>query len=697
MIRNLFRIYFGDDIPLEEKNINLAMMFYFNIMFASLIYGMAVSLPILFFVVTLGVFFVTIVFHSYTVRFRIYNRGAFITSLLIGAVELPVSYYFDGRQICPAVVFYLMAFFFCIFCVEGRLMYVSVAVTAVSFILSSYGMYELYYRDVPFDLGRVNIFVEVMIPLIISAGYGCIAMDYRNRINAREEKNVAEGRKQAEEMSKSKELFLMNMSHEMRTPMNTIITATGLIGDKTQNSALKQNVVYLQNACNALVSNIDDLLIFSKAENSTMSLINADFSSKILFEDIINIISVRLIESPVRFRIILDPHIPSVLNGDSAKIRQLFINILNNAVKYTKEGSISLEVGFERLSDDRILLKAGVEDTGMGIRQEDIPRVFDAFEKIDDPEHESMKVEGTGLGLSICRSIIDLMGGSIDVESTYNKGTRFSFEVPLQVVDASSMLIVENVKHICVLLYEEDEERTKTAQKALKDLGISFTTVSDDGSLRDELEKAHYTHFIASMEHFETCSEHLGKIAPKYVVVSDLEGSDRIPGNVDRILRPVSSLSIAMYFNNEGYTKVNDLKRGFSCPEAKVMIIDDNRTNLFVIERLLRRYGMKTVTAQRGQEALNLISDNRFDMIFIDYMMPEMDGVDTLKKIRETGKDWCRKVPCIVLTADAADGARQMLIDAGFDDYISKPIQIERLAEAIYDQIDPSLIEWDGD
>ncbi|MBQ7463442.1 MAG: response regulator [Lachnospiraceae bacterium] len=697
MVRNLFTMYFGGDVPLEEKNINLAMMFYFNVMFASLIYGMVVSLPMLFFVVTLGVFFVTIIFHVYTVRFRMYNSGAFITSVLISAVELPVACYFDGRQICPAVVFYLMSFFFCIFCVEGKLMYLSAAVTTVSFVLSTFGMYELFYRDEPFDLGRVNIFGEVMIPLAICGVYACKAMDYRNRINEREEMNVAEGRKQAEEMSRSKELFLMNMSHEMRTPMNTIITATGLIGDKTQNSALRQNVVYLQNACNALVSNIDDLLLFSKAENSTMKLVNADFSTRILFEDIINIISVRLIESPVRFTITLDPQIPSVLNGDSAKIRQLFINILNNAVKYTREGYISLEVGFERLSDERILLKARIEDTGMGIRQEDIPRLFEAYEKFDDPEHETMKVEGTGLGLSICKSIIDLMDGKIDVESTYNKGTKFSFEVPLQVVDGSFMLIVENVKHISVLLYEEDDERSKTAQRALEDLGISFRTVKDDGSLKDELENAHYTHFISSMGHFESCMEHFGKIGPKYVVISDLEGSDRIPGNIDRLLRPVSALSIARYFNNEGYTKVNDLKRGFSCPEANVMIIDDNRTNLFVIERLLKRYGMKTVTAQRGQEALNLISDNRFDMIFIDYMMPEMDGIDTLKRIRENGKPWCREVPCIVLTADAADGARQMLLDAGFDDYISKPIQVERLAEAIYDQIDPSLIEWDGD
>ncbi len=694
MISNLYRAYFGDDIPLEEKNVNLAMVFYFNIMFASLIYGMITSLPTVFFVVTLGVFFVTIVMYAYTVRYGMYNKGAFIIALIINMIELPVAYYSDGRQICPAVILFVMSFFFCIFCLRGKLLAVALSISSISFLCSVYGMYYLNYRYEPFDLARINVIADVLFPLAICTVYACKAMDYRDRIYEREEKKVSDGRGQAEEMARTKDLFLMNMSHEMRTPMNTIITATGLIGDKTKNIALKQNVVYLQNACNALISNIDDLLIFSKAENSGMSLDEADFDTRILLEDIINIISVRLLDSPIKFRITLDPTMPSVLRGDSAKIRQLFINILNNAVKYTREGSISLEVGYEKLSDEKIVIKASIDDTGIGIRKEDIPKLFDAFERLDDRKHDSLKVEGTGLGLSICKSIIENMNGKIDVDSTYNEGSRFSFEIPADIVDNGQMLTVENVKHICVLLYEEDAEMSKTTERALCDLGVACKAVYEPGALKETLEKDHFTHFVVSIDHYEKIRHILGKIDPKYVVISGIEESDRIPHDADRLLRPVSTLTLAMYFNHEGYTKYKDLNRGFTCPKANVMIIDDNKTNLFVIERLLKRYGMNTVSVQRGQEALNLIGDNRFDMIFIDYMMPEMDGIDTLKKIRENSNTWCSEVPCIVLTADAADGARQMLLDAGFDDYISKPIQIERLAEAIYDQIDPSLIEW---
>ncbi|MBR5376671.1 MAG: response regulator [Lachnospiraceae bacterium] len=694
MINNLYRAFFGDDIPLEEKNVNLAMVFYYSIMLAALIYGMVNSLPTVFFVVTLGVFFFTLVVYAYTVRTGTYDKGAFIVALTINLVELPLSYYADGRQICPAVILFVMSFFFCIFCLKGKMLAAALLLSLGAYVASVYGMYMRSYRYEPFDLSGIIIITDVLIPLLICGIYACKAMDYRDRIYEREEEKVAKGRAQAEEMSKTKDLFLMNMSHEMRTPMNTIITATGLIGDKTKNSALKQNVVYLQNACNALISNIDDLLVFSKAENSGMSLAETDFDTRILFEDIINIISVRLIDRQIRFEIQLDPSIPVVLKGDVAKIRQLYINILNNAVKYTNEGSIRLKVGYERTSDETILIKTSIEDTGIGIRQEDIPKLFNAFERLDDREHDSLKIEGTGLGLSICSSIIKTMNGKIDVESSYNEGSRFTFEIPVRVVDEKEMLKVENVKHISVLLYEEDRERSQVTKRVLDDLGISCTEVYDDEALKERIENERFTHVLVSLDRYEKNCRLLEKTDAKQVVISTIEGADRIPRDADRLLRPVSVLAATRYFNHEGYTKFRDLDRGFTCPKANVMIIDDNRTNLFVIDRLLKRYGMNTVTAERGQEALNLIGDNRFDMIFIDYMMPEMDGIDILEKIRKNPKSWCAKVPCIVLTADAADGARQMLIDAGFDDYISKPIQIERLAEAIYDQIDPSLIEW---
>ncbi len=694
MVNNLFSAYFGDEVPLEEKNINLAIMICCYTMILALIYGVYMRLPFPFFVITVMVFISMLVVFSYSVHKGKYNEGAFVTAVLINLIELPFAYHYDGRLVCPAVILYLAGVFFCIFCIEKQLLLISLMLSAASFSISVYRMKTVYYADREFSLRDVNMLIDVLLPLAICAAYVCKAMDYRKKIYEREENNLQKGRYQAEEMDRGKELFLMNMSHEMRTPMNTIITATGLIEDKTENNTIRQSIVYLQNACNALISNIDDLLIFSKAENSEVSLSEAEFDSRILFEDIINIISVRLMDSSVDLRVFLDPGIPSVLYGDSAKIRQVFINILNNAVKYTREGYISLDVSMSSVEEDSIVIHAVIEDTGIGIREEDMPRLFAAFERLDDRDHESMKVEGTGLGLSICKSILDSMHGSISVESTYNKGSCFTFDIPVKTIVDSKMLEVRNVRHLSILLYEDNRERSEIAEKALKDLGVLYKAVYDEKEFLEYVKKGGYTHVLISNENCSQNEEILKSINMKRVIITYINTTDEIPYDSDRLIRPVDTLSLTMHFNNAGDTRNKDLKRGFTCSRARVMIIDDNRTNLFVIERLLKRYGMNTVTAQSGREALNLTGNDKFDMIFIDYMMPEMDGIDTLKEIRAHNSQWCKTVPCIVLTADAADGARQMLLDAGFDDYISKPIRVERLAEAIYDLIDPELIEW---
>ncbi len=694
MINNLFSAYFGEDISLEEKNINLAMLFYFDTMVLALIYGMFIKLPVAFFVITITVFVISVIVFAYAFHNGKYSEGAFVLAVILNTLELPSAYFLDGRQICPAFVLFIAGLFFCVFCIKGRLLYISLAISVLFFIISFLAVDHTYYMNRSFSIDEINPFFDVLIPLAIGGAYACKAMDYRGKLYEREEKKVNEGRSQAEEMNRTKDLFLMNMSHEMRTPMNTIITATGLIEDKTGSNAVRQNIIYLQNACNALISNIDDLLIFSKAENSEVSLSEADFDTRVLFEDIINIISVRLMDSPVDLRVHLDPAIPAVLYGDSVKIRQVFINILNNAVKYTREGYIKMDVGFSREEEGRIVLHTRIEDTGIGIRQEDMPRLFGAFEKLNDRDHESMKVEGSGLGLSICKSIVESMQGTIKAESTYNKGSCFSFDIPAGIVDETNMLNVKNVRHLSVLLYEEDRERCENIEIALKDLDVSFESVFDDKGLADEAGKNSYTHILISSDSFKDKEDLLKGSDAKKVIISDINDSDRISADHDRLIRPVNALSLTMYFNSAGYTKARDLKRGFTCSRARVMVIDDNRTNLFVIERLLKKYRMNTVTAQSGKEALNLTGEEKFDMIFIDYMMPDMDGIDTLRKIRENKNEWCKSVPCIVLTADAADGARQMLIDSGFDDYVSKPIRVERLAEAIYDLIDPELIEW---
>ena len=694
MINKLFNDYFGKSVPLEERNLNLAMVFFYSSFALATAYGVFLKLGPAFYIVTTAVVLSVTIIYSYILRYKAYNVGALIIGILVNMIELPLTCYLDGRLISSAAMFFVLGFLFVIFNTDGKYLWISVFLGAVSLTFSMVGMYMLSYRDRPFDMSDVNVIFDIVIPMAFCILYADRALIYKQMIHQREVDNaMAEGIK-AGEMKKGKEVFLMNMSHEMRTPMNAIISATGLIEDKAVNNAVKQNIGYIQNACNALVSTIDDLLVFSKVENSRLELSNSEYDTRQLFQDIINMIAVRLMDTGVGFYVHIDSKMPVVLYGDSAKLRQVFINILNNAVKYTTEGYVGLSVSVDTDEEKNLLIHTDIEDTGIGMKEEDIPKLFNAFERLDDRRPESRYAEGTGLGLSICKTILDTMEGTIKVRSEYNGGSVFTFEVKQKTVDPMPMAKIKEPEMLNVLIFEDNDMKAEMIKLALSENSVKSMTTFSDSEFRQLCSEEKYTHILISLDNYNKNNKFIQDQKLKVVIITDINRTDEVPGDEDRLIRPVNVLNLSEYFNKAEIAQKKMEIRGFTCKNANVMVIDDNRTNLFVAEGLLKRYKMNVISVLSGMEALNLISDLKFDMIFIDYMMPEMDGIDTLNAIRQNRQKWCREVPCVVLTADAADGARQMLLNAGFDDYISKPIKVEALAETIYDLIDPELIEW---
>ena len=694
MLNNLIKDYFGESVPLEERNLNLGMLFFYGSFAAATCYAVMLGLGTMFYLVTTAVVLLVTITYACIVRYKIYNQGALVIGILVNMVELPLTCYLDGKLISAASTYFMLGFLFVIFNTEGIFLRVSVILSAFAYIFSMTGVYMLYFRQTPFDLSSVNLVGDIIVPFAFCVVYADRALIYKQMIHQREvDKAMEEGIK-AEEMSRGKEVFLMNMSHEMRTPMNAIISATGLIEDKAVNNSVKQSIGYIQNACNALVSTIDDLLLFSKVENSRLELANVEYDSRQLFEDIINMIAVRLMGTGVDFFVHIDSKIPVVMYGDSSKLRQVFINILNNSVKYTTEGYVGLSVSIETRDDGYVDLHADIKDTGIGIKDEDIPRLFNAFERLDDRRPENRDTEGTGLGLSICKTILDTMGGNIKVMSEYNRGSIFSCDVRQKVINHEPMAEIKNPDRLNILIYEDDSQGCEMIRTALSECGVNTASAVCESEFRDMCRDESFTHIFISVGNYNKNRDVIEGTEKKVVILTEINRSDEVPGYADRLIRPVSILNLSDYFNQARIIKKLDELRGFTCPDANVMVIDDNRTNLFVAEGLLKRYKMNVVSVLSGREALNLISDLRFDLIFIDYMMPEMDGIDTLKAIRDNSQKWCQDVPCIVLTADAADGARQMLLNAGFDDYISKPIKVDSLATTIYELIDPELIVW---
>ena len=392
---------------------------------------------------------------------------------------------------------------------------------------------------------------------------------------ARESDELRRAKIMADEANRAKSDFLANMSHEIRTPINAVMGMNEMILRECESENIKEYAFNIQNASQNLLALINDILDFSKIEAGKMEIVEGDYSFSALLNDVVNMIQIKANQKKLAFEVQVDEHIPDGLWGDGVRIRQVFVNILNNAVKYTKVGTVTFLVSQEPIEDaDYVMLKVQVKDTGIGIREEDMKKLFHDFERLDMKENRN--VEGTGLGLAITHKLVEAMHGRLEVESVYGQGSQFSVYLPQKVVDF---------------------EQIGDFEKRFQD----------------------YMHSL------------------------------------------------------------NTYKESFVAPKAKVLVVDDNKMNLFVVENLLKKTQVNIVSCLSGAECLENVAEEHFDVILLDHMMPEMDGIETLKKMKQLEENLCKETPVIALTANAILGVREMYIEEGFDDYLSKPIDGEQL------------------
>lgn len=363
--------------------------------------------------------------------------------------------------------------------------------------------------------------------------------------------------------------FLANMSHEIRTPMNAIVGLSDLLRSENVTDRAREYIEQIGASSNALLVVIDDILDFSRIEDGYMQILPVDYDPGQLLEETVDTYSRGLTGKPVKMGLKVAPDMPKSLHGDSARIRQILNNLLSNAVKFTNEGSISIEAGFEKIDEEKIMLKLSVADTGVGIKDEDVDRIFESFSQADGSR--SRKAEGVGIGLTISQRLSRLMGGNIEVESEYGRGSTFRVLIPQELVRT------------------EDQEAQTAAE-------------TDEGHL--------------------------------YL------------------------------------------------PDAKILVVDDNSVNLYIARNLLGLYGIKPICVKSGSDAIKAAGVHDFDLVLMDYMMPEMDGIEATKRIREEYPAY-RDIPIIAFTANAVEEAREILLKSGMDDFISKPVKASELEELL--------------
>jgi len=408
----------------------------------------------------------------------------------------------------------------------------------------------------------------------------------------RTNKKLQELKEEADAANKAKSNFLANMSHEIRTPINTVLGMDEIIIREATEKPIIGYAENIRDAGNTLLSLVNDLLDFSKIECGKMDILPVEYEVANVLSEVINMFEIKVQNKGLEFTTIVAEDIPYLLYGDDVRFRQIVINLLSNAVKYTKEGNITLKVGWAEAGDSHINLIVSITDTGIGIKDEDLDRLFVSFERIE--ERRNRNIEGTGLGLSITRQLLGLMGSDLKVQSTYGVGSTFSFVLKQGIRDRKPV----------------------------------------------------------------------GKFREKYA------------------------------YSREKHKKY---RTTFVAPNARILVVDDNAMNISVVEGLLKSTQIKVDKANSGFEALDMCENTYYDLILMDHMMPNIDGIETLHRLKASdGPNM--DTPVIVLTANAVSGAKEMYEAEGFIDYMSKPIQGKPLEEKILQYLPENryvLVEYD--
>ena len=590
MFKKIHKLFLSDEIEMKERLFRVILLVGTVAVGAAIIQGLTLvnawNLMLVY-----GIMFIAfIVAFISTFRFRNTNFAAILIGIVIIIVALPFIFFKGGGINSGAATWMCMGIFYVFLMFTGKkrtvFLILTLAVDVCCYVIAyfNYGLVEeLATRfEVHFDSG----FAVIVVGLTIGA-----IMSFQTAVYEKERKKNEAHKQELELLSKSKDTFFASMSHEIRTPINSIVGLNELILREDPSEEIQNYAKNIQNACKMLLSLVNDILDLSQLEISKMKLAEEEYRVYDMFHEVVDIMKVRMNDKKLKFLLDIDSSLPSRLQGDERRIKQILLNILSNAVKYTSEGSVTLTCKHEMLEDGRANIIISVADTGIGIRKEDLDYLFDAFMRLDI--NKNNRIEGTGLGLSITKHLVDLMGGTIAVDSIYTQGSLFTVKIPQVIVDDSSM-----------------------------------------GEFLSEKD----SHLVST------------------------------------------------YYS-----------KSFEAPEARILIVDDDDLNLIITTKLLQDTKMTIDTASSAEECLRKTMRRYYNLIFMDYMMPDRDGGEVLREIRKQENGLCKDTPVVLLSANAFGDRMTEYAQMGFDGMLEKPINASKLEEETLKFIPEELIEYRRD